>query len=78
MKYIAPVLVILSLAIVLAGCDTSQLPPSSIAPICKALIGPIKYNTYNPASKRYAAYLLSLDLKSRNQVGRSLGCPQYK
>jgi hypothetical protein len=29
-------------------------------------------------SKRYAAYLLTIDLKERNQIGRNLGCPQYK
>lgn len=67
------------LALVLAGCaTTSQLPPSAIAPICKAMIGPIKYNSMSPASKRFAGALLALDLKQRNQVGRNLGCPLYK
>ena len=67
------------LALVLAGCaTTSQLPPSTIAPICKALIGPIKYNSMTPTSKRFAAALLAMDLKQRNQVGRTLGCPLYK
>ena len=67
------------LALVLAGCaTTSQLPPSTIAPICKALIGPIKYNSMTPTSKRFAAALLAMDLKQRNQVGRNLGCPLYK
>ena len=70
---------IMLVALALAGCDLkSQLPPSSIAPICKALVGPIKYTTANKMSKRYAAYLLSLDLKQRNQIGVDLGCPQYK
>jgi hypothetical protein len=65
--------------VILAGCATlDQLPPSTIAPICKALIGPIKYNSMSPTSKRFAASLLAIDLKQRNQVGRNLGCPLYK
>jgi len=62
----------------LAGCDASDLPPAAIAPICKALVGPIKYNTTDVMSQRYAAYLLSLDLHERNQIGLKLGCPQFK
>ena len=66
-------------SVILAGCATlSQLPPSALAPICKALIGPIKYNSLSPTSKRFAAALLAVDLKQRNQVGRNLGCPLYK
>ena len=67
-------------SVILAGCATSlsRLPPSTIAPICKALIGPIKYNSLSPTSKRFAAALLAMDLKQRNQVGRNLGCPLYK
>jgi hypothetical protein len=75
-KYIT-IIALLALASVLAGC-VPQLPPSAIAPICKALVGPLRYNTYNKMSQRYAGYLLSLDLKQRNQIGRSLGCPLYK
>jgi hypothetical protein len=68
-----------ALALVLAGCATTgQLPPSTLAPICKALIGPIKYNSLSPESKRFAGALLAMDLKQRNQVGRNLGCPLYK
>ena len=70
---------LIMLLVALCGCDLkSQLPPSSIAPICRALVGPIKYNTYDKMSKRYAAYLLALDLKQRNDIGRRLGCPQYR
>lgn len=70
---------IMLVALALAGCDLkSRLPPSAIAPICKALVGPIKYTSTNKMSQRYAAYLLSLDLKQRNQIGVELGCPQYK
>ena len=74
------VALILPLAVLLGGCpgDDVKLPPSTIAPICKALIGPIKYNTLKVASKRFAAALLAMDLKQRNQVGRNLGCPLYK
>jgi hypothetical protein len=66
-------------SVILAACaTTSQLPPSAIAPICKAMIGPIKYNSLDSKSKRFAAALLAMDLKQRNQVGRNLGCPLYK
>ncbi len=66
------------LAPALGGCMEGALPPATIAPICKALIGPIKYNSTVPGSKRFAAALLAMDLKERNQVGRNLGCPLYK
>jgi len=65
-------------SILLAGCDPGDLPPSSIAPICAALVGPISYNTKNKMSQRYAAYLLALDIHQRNEIGRKLNCPQYK
>lgn len=67
-----------SLAVLLAGCTEDDLPPSAIAPICKALVGPIKYNTKDVMSQRYAAYLLSLDLHQRNEIGRKLKCPKFK
>lgn len=75
MKFIAPLLLVVSL---LTGCSKDDLPPSSIAPICDALVGPIKYNSTNKMSQRYAAALLAMDLKQRNQIGRELGCPKYK
>ena len=72
-------LILLPVAVLLGGCPgADQLPPSAIAPICKALVGPIKYNSTKIMSKRYAAALLAMDLKQRNQVGRNLGCPLYK
>jgi hypothetical protein len=73
LKYL-PILVLLALT----SCGPEDVPPSMIAPICRALIGPIPYNTTNIMSQRYAAYLLSLDIHQRNEVGRKLGCPKYK
>ena len=69
---------LLCAALLLAACDPNALPPSAIAPVCSALVGPIKYNSTNKMSKRFAAALLAMDLKQRNQVGVNLGCPQYK
>lgn len=70
---------VIVLAGVLAGCVTGQAPsPSDTSSICKALIGPLKYNTHNKDSKRFAAAVLALDLKQRNQVGQALHCPQYR
>jgi hypothetical protein len=69
---------VLIIGFVLSGCDLKDLPPSSIAPICAALVGPIHYNSRNKMSQRYAAYLLTLDLHQRNEIGRKLNCPRYK
>ena len=61
-----------------AGCQTtSGLGPTEVKPICDALIGPIRYNTYQIKSGRYAGQVLALDLKQRNQVGERLGCTGY-
>ena len=65
-------------ALTLAGCDAADIPPSAIPPICKALVGPINYNSSDAMSQRYAAYLLALDLHQRNEIGRKLGCPAFK
>jgi hypothetical protein len=61
-----------------AGCNVNQLSPSAKEPICDALVGPIRYNSQDKNSLRYAARLLVPDLKQRNQIGRRLGCPQYR
>jgi hypothetical protein len=71
-------LIALTLSCMAAGCTPEDLPPASIAPICAALVGPISYNTRNKMSQRYAAYLVALDIHQRNEIGRKLGCPQYK
>lgn len=64
--------------LLLAGCDKDDLRPDDKSAICKALVGPIKYNTTDPKSKRHAGVVLGLDLKERNQIGRGLNCPQYR
>ena len=76
MKTLTPIL----LALLLAGCQTtgSTLRTSEKSAICRALIGPIKYNSLDPQSKRFAAALLAMDLKQRNQVGEGLRCPAYR
>ena len=64
-------------AFALAACTPADLTTVQRNTICTALQNPIKYNTYNKASARYAAWLLAADLKTRNQVGQALRCPQY-
>lgn len=65
--------------VMLAGCSHGPKPSlNQIKPICTALIGPIKYNSTVPSSKRFAGPALAPDLKRRNQVGQSLRCPAYR
>lgn len=75
MPYLKHAIVLIPLF--LAGCVTDGLSPTQMRPICAALIGPIKYNTFNAKSRRYAADLLAMDIHQRNAVGQQLGCPQY-
>ena len=70
--------VLVILALILGGCDPEGLPPNSRTAICTAVVGPIRYNSTDKHSGRYAAWLLVPDLKQRNQIGRRLGCPQYR
>lgn len=72
------ILFIISALTLLSACGVEDIPPSAIPPICRALVGPIKYNSTDVMSQRYAAYLLALDLHQRNEIGRKLGCPQFK
>ena len=72
------VMIIFLVAIALSGCVTDGLSPTQLRPICAALVGPIKYNTFNKASQRYAAALLAMDLHQRNAIGQQLGCPEYR
>jgi hypothetical protein len=73
------VLALLLVLVLLSGCVTNG-PGSSttLQPVCDALIGPIKYNSTNPKSARHAGKALVPDLRERNQVGRNLGCAQYR
>lgn len=71
---IVRVISVLAVALALAGCDPQDLTPAQTKAICHAMIGPIRYNTSNKLSKRYAAILLAMDLKQRNQVYTALRC----
>ena len=62
----------------LSGCGPEDLSPAQTTAICRALIGPIHYNTYNPKSGRYSGHVLALDIHQRNLVGRYLHCPAYR
>lgn len=77
-----PFLLVLALValLLLTGCNTAkeQLTGASRTAVCKALIGPIKYNSQKVDSQRFAAAKLAPDLATRNRVGQELGCPQYK
>jgi hypothetical protein len=57
-----------------AACTPQDLTPAQTRSICHAMVGPIRYNTYDKTSQRYAAQLLALDLKQRNQIYVALKC----
>jgi hypothetical protein len=67
-----------SIALLLAGCAGELPSPTDTNAVCKALVGPLKYNTYKPASSRFAGPALAKDLSVRNKVGQNLRCPAYK
>lgn len=75
-----PIIVAISflLLCLLGGCDPSDLSPATRSSLCAVLVGPIRYNTYDPRSGRYSGPVLALDLKQRNQIGQRLGCPLYR
>jgi PBP1b-binding outer membrane lipoprotein LpoB len=60
-------------AVFLGGCDP-DLTQAQTTAICHALVSPIYYNSYNPKSGRYAAHLLVITLKQRNQIWQGLHC----
>jgi hypothetical protein len=66
------------LLLVLGGCVTDGVSPTALQPICGALVGPIRYNTYVKTSARYSGAALAADLKLRNNIGRNIGCPLYR
>lgn len=71
------VILVGAIALTLAGC-AGQLPsPTDTNAVCDALVGPIRYNTYKPQSRRFAGPDLAKDLSVRNKVGEGLSCPQY-
>jgi hypothetical protein len=69
---------LLIVAALVAGCDPQDLTPAQTKAICHAMIGPIRYNSLNPQSKRYAAIYLAMDLKQRNQVYTGLRCVSHR
>lgn len=82
-SYIPTCFAIVLLAALLGGCAHQDdgkaiLRAMGKSAVCKALVGPIKYNSANKESQRYAAKLLALDLAKRNAIGQELGCPQYR
>ncbi len=76
-----PLLIALSLMLssLVAGCVTDGTGRTiKTDPVCKAVIGPIKYNSQDPKSKRFAGSALAPDLAKRNRVGQNLGCQAYR
>ena len=72
---------ILCLCVSLGGCLTDgigMMPVTTLTPICSALVGPLKYNTFKKLSLRYAGRVLAVDLHQRNEIGQRLGCPQFR
>ncbi len=59
-------------ALSLAACD--DVDTATLKTICKALIGPIKYNSQDKASLYFAGRKLVFTLKQRNQVWDGLNC----
>jgi len=62
----------------LVACQPQDLTKAQTRAICHAMVGPIRYNTYDKASQRYAAQLLALDLKQRNQIYTALRCGKQR
>jgi hypothetical protein len=70
---------LLMAALSVMGCTKKELPPvNSTMPVCRALLDPIRYNTYKRDSRRYAGPGLAPDLKKHNQVGQRLHCRAYR
>ena len=64
--------VLLVLAFMLPAC--TEPDAASIATICKALVGPIRYNSKESTSVYYAGKKLVITLKQRNAVWIGLKC----
>lgn len=73
------VISVLALGLTLSGCFQATMQAArKTAPVCDALIGPIRYNSTVRTSARFAGPALAPDLNQRNQVGRNLRCPKYR
>lgn len=67
------------LSVLLGACQTDGIGTTTkVSTICQALVGPIKYNSKNEKSLRYAARALVPDLAERNRIGQALNCPAYR
>ena len=71
-------IVIILLALAVAGCQTDGTTRSVIRDVCPALTHPIKYTSKNRKSDYYAARKLAPQLAEKNAVGVNLRCPNYR
>lgn len=65
----------LLIVLLLGACNTTGATPKAV---CDALLTPIKYNSQNTKSQRYAGPALAPDLAQHNRVGMNLACPAYR
>lgn len=65
---------VIAIALTVAACDPDQLNQADLTVVCHALIKPIRYNTYQATSGRFAGKTLALDLKQRNEIYVKLDC----
>lgn len=76
MRKTLTLLAIAAIGASLAACKDEDGNEIDLAPICHALIKPIKYNTYKITSGRYAGATLAIDLKRRNEIWDKLHCKE--
>lgn len=69
---------VLSVALVLASCATTEGLVDSLQPVCKAIGEPFVYNPNNKNSPYHAGSILVRRLAKQNRVGINLACPAYK
>ena len=70
-------LLIVALALPLAGCLTDSGALQSLQPVCEALGPPIHYNGKNKNSDWHAGPNLANRLDQQYEVGTNLPCPGY-
>ena len=78
MRKTLSILILAAVAASLGACTDEDGNPIDLAPICHALIKPIRYNTYKVTSGRYAGATLAIDLKRRNEIWDKLKCVEVK